>query len=130
LSKEAQRSGLKLVSLGGNEYDSTLVENFGVLNRSDSFDIMSRSRVCVTPTRFESFSTIGLEAIYLGASLIAPLDSPQGELAEELHLRIDMGKPGLDSTKPPSRKDTQVKLARKFGIKQIKQALEDVYVDA
>jgi hypothetical protein len=41
-----------------------------------------------------------------------------------------MGKPGLDSMKPPSRKDTQVKLARKFGIKQIKQAIEDVYVDA
>ncbi len=130
LSALALGLGLKLISLGGNMYEPSLVQNFGVLTRSQSFDMMSRSRLCMTPTKYESFSSAGLEALYLGAQLIAPLDSPQGELAEELNLRFEIEDQSGKHTSPESRLDTQNSLSEKYGLRRVWQKFEKIYLDA
>ncbi len=130
LSRLASRLGLKLISIGGNAYEPSLVQNLGVLNRIQSFDLMSRSRLCMTPTKFESFSSAGLEALYLGAQLIAPLDSPQGELAEELNLRFDMDDHGGHDANLEPRPSSQKHLFENFGLNRVQQKFEEVYLDA
>ncbi len=129
LSKIALKNKLKLVSIGGNTYDARYVDNLGILNRSESFEIMSRSKACLTPTKYESFSTVGLEALFLGAYLIAPSDSPQGELAESFMLRIDLDVEDLPLETQGSRKATQAALREHFEIKSITQELDKVYFD-
>lgn len=129
LARLAEESNLKLVSMGGNLYDPSHVENLGPLNRIDAFDIMSRSSICVTPTKFESFSTAGLEALYLGAYLLAPVDSPQGELAASLGMLIDIDAPfhAIDAAR--KRKDARRSLIEAFDIQKVKRRFEEVYFD-
>lgn len=129
LSNIALKSNLKLVSIGGNTYDARFVENLGTLNRRQSFEIMSRSKACLTPTKYESFSTVGLEALFLGAFLIAPPDSPQGELAESLMLRIDLDIEHLPLETQGFRKATQAALLEQFEIKAVTKKFNEVYLD-
>ncbi len=125
----ALRNNLKLVSIGGNTYDSRYVENLGILTRSESFEVMSRSKICMTPTKHESFSTAGLETLYLGAYLLAPLDSPQGELAEDLRLRVDLSASDLPVMSENLKKANQAALLEQFDISVVVEKFNDVYLD-
>lgn len=127
LVRLAEENDLKLVSIGGNVYDPRYVKNLGSLSRRETFDIMSRSSICFTPTKFESFSTSGLEALYSGAHLMASLESPQGELAESLQLRIDLDTPILALESNRLKDDVQQTLLETFGIQRVIEKLQDVY---
>ncbi len=129
LKNTALSNGLKLVSIGGNTYDPRYVENLGILTRSESFEVMSRSKICMTPTRHESFSTVGLEALFLGAYLMANPDSPQGELADDLRLRVDLSAPDLQSKPSNFKKVTQAALIEKFDIRAVVEKFDEVYAD-
>lgn len=129
LKQIAQSNNLRLVSIGGNSYDSDLVEDLGVLSRAQVFETMSRSKICFTPTKHESFSTAGLEALFLGSLLIAPLDSPQGQLAESLKLRIGLDDTEMGVQTRDFRKIAQAALMEKFDINVISKFLESIYLD-
>ncbi len=129
LEEIALTNKLKLVAIGGNSYDSEKVKNLGVLSRIQVFEIMSRSQACFTPNKYESFSTAGLEALFLGSLLIAPVDSPQGELAESLNRRVDIEGSDFRLTAPSNRKSVQAVLTEKFDVRVVSKRLESLYFD-